>query len=59
MLRLIELVPEKKSLVLAQKALNYRRVDRVMDMFRAIDLSPVTISKRHEVKMLDSLYRYM
>jgi hypothetical protein len=59
MLHLIELVPEKKSLLLAQKALSYRRVDKVMDMFRAIDLSPVTISKRHEVKELPSLYRYL
>ena len=59
MLRLVELIPEKKSLLLAQKALNYRKVDDVMDMFGEIDLSPVTISKRHDVKRLENIYKYL
>ena len=59
MLRLLELVPDKKSLLLAQKALNYRRIDDVMDMFASIDVSPVTISKRHDFKKLKNLYIYM
>jgi len=59
MLRLLELVPEKKSLLLAQKALNYRRVDRVMAAFEEIGVSPVTVSKRHNIKELESLYGYM
>ena len=59
MLRLVELIPEKKSLLLAQKALNYRRIDDVMDMFAAIDLSPAIISKRQDIKKLDNLYKYM
>jgi hypothetical protein len=58
MLRLLELIPEKKSLLLGQRALNYRRVDEVMEAFAEIDLSPVTLSKRHEVKQLKNLYRY-
>jgi hypothetical protein len=33
MLRLVELIPDKKSLLLAQKALNYRRIDKVMNAF--------------------------
>ena len=58
MLRLVALVPEKKSLLAAQKALNYRRIDDVMKTFAEIDLSPITISKRHDVKHLPSLYSY-
>jgi sulfur transfer complex TusBCD TusB component (DsrH family) len=58
MLRLITLIPEKKSLILAQKALNYRNIDRVMDQFGKIGLSPVTISKRQEIKHLKNLYSY-
>ncbi len=59
MLRLVALVPEKKSLLLAQKALNYRRIDDVMKNFAKIDVSPVTISKRHKVDFLESLYSYL
>lgn len=55
MLRLIALIPEKKSILLAQKALNCRDVDEVMREFRRINLSPVTISKRSDVKMLEGL----
>jgi len=58
MLHLLELIPEKKSLLLAQKALNHRKVDDVMKMFFQIDLSPVTISKRHDVKHFKNLYSY-
>lgn len=58
MLRLLALIPEKKSLHLAQKAMNCRDVDRVMEAFSKIDLSPVTISKRHEVTRLYNLYSY-
>lgn len=58
MLRLVALVPEKKSLLLAQKALNYRRIDDVMKAFAKINVSPITISKRHDVKHLPSLYSY-
>lgn len=58
MLRLLALIPEKKSLYLAQKALNCRDVEKVMMAFTKINLSPVTISKRHEVKHLDNLYSY-
>ena len=59
MLRLLALVPEKKSLLLAQKALNYRKIDKVMDMFYSIEVSPVTISKRHDFKKLENLYKYL
>ena len=58
MLRLLALIPEKKSLHLAQKAMNCRDVDEVMEAFTKIGLSPITISKRHEVKHLDNLYSY-
>jgi hypothetical protein len=59
MLRLLELIPEKKSLLLAQKALDYRRIEDVMYMFFSIDVSPVTISKRHGTKYLKNLYDYL
>jgi hypothetical protein len=59
MLRLITLIPEKKSLLLAQKALNYRKIEDVMYKFFSINLSPVTISKRHDTKSLENLYEYL
>jgi hypothetical protein len=58
-LRLLELIPEKRSLLLAQKALNYRRRDAVMEAFADAEVSPVTIGKRHNVKKLDNIYKYM
>ena len=58
MLRLLTLIPEKKSLHLAQKAMNCRDIDKVMETFARIDLSPVTIAKRHAVKHLENLYSY-
>jgi hypothetical protein len=59
MLWLVNLVPKKKSLLLAQKALNYRRIDKVMEAFFDIKVAPITISKRHDVKKLDNLYEYL
>jgi hypothetical protein len=59
MLRILVLVPEKKSLLLAQKALCYRRIDKVMDMFAKINLSPVTISKRHDIKHMKNIYDFI
>jgi hypothetical protein len=59
MMHLVALVPEKKSLLLAQKALNYRRIDEVMKAFESAEVSPVTISKRHDIKKLDNLYKYL
>ena len=59
MLHLLVLIPEKKSLLLAQKALKCRRIEEIMDQFATINLSPVTISKRQDVKHLESLYRFL
>jgi len=59
MLRLVELIPDKKSLLLAQKALSCRRIDEVMAEFSSIEVAPITISKRHDIKELDNLYKYM
>ena len=58
MLVLLALIPEKKSLYLAQKAMNCRDVEKVMDAFAKINLSPVTISKRQDIKCLKSPYSY-
>lgn len=59
MLRLVALISEKKSLHLAQKAMNCRNIEEVMAAFAKINLSPVTISKRHNVKYLKCLYAYL
>jgi len=59
MLRLVGFIPEKKSLLLAQKALNYRRTNKVMETFFNIEVAPITISKRHGIKKLDNLYNYL
>lgn len=59
MLRLVELIPEKKSLYLAQKAMECRNIEKVVEAFVKINLSPVTISKRHDIKYLKNLYAYI
>ena len=59
MLRLLELIPEKKSLYLAQKSMNCRDIEKVMDSFAKINISPVTISKRQEIKHLKCIYDYL
>lgn len=59
MLRLVALIPEKKSLYLAQKAMNCRNIEKVTDAFAKINLSPTTISKRHNIKDLKNLYAYI
>lgn len=58
MLRLLDLIPEKKSLLQAQKAMQCRRMDEVMDAFAKIGMSPVTISKRDAVQCNKNLYQY-
>lgn len=58
MIRLLTLIPEKKSLYLAQKAMGCRDVKKVMDFFAKINLSPVTISKCHDVKHMENIYSY-
>jgi len=59
MLLLIELLPKKKSLYLAQKEMNDRNIDKIMAMFAEINVSPVTISKRHNINFLENLYSYL
>ena len=59
MLRLVALIPEKKSLYLAQKAMHCRNMAKVMEAFAKINLSSVTISKRQEVKHLKNIYEYL
>lgn len=59
MLRLLALIPEKKSLYLAQKEMRCRSMEKIMEAFAEINLSPVTISKRHDLKHLGNIYFYM
>ena len=59
MLQLVALIPEKKSLYLAHKAMNCRNIEKVMEEFAKINLSPVTVSKRHDVQHLTNLYSYL
>jgi len=58
MLRLLALIPEKKSLLLAQKEMAYRHQDDLMIEFAKINLSPITLSKRHEMNYLPNIYNY-
>lgn len=59
MLRLLTLIPEKKSVYLAQRAMNYRNVEKIMTSFAKINVSPVTISRRQDVKQLGNIYEYL
>lgn len=59
MLRLLTLIPEKKSLYLAQKSMNCRNIEKIMKAFEKINVSPVTISKRHNVTYLKNIYGFM
>ena len=59
MLRLMALIPEKKSLYLAQKAMDCRNIEKIMDVFAKINISPVMISKRQDVKYLENIYEYL
>ena len=59
MLRLIALIPEKKSFYLAQKEMNCRNIEKIMKEFAKINISPVTISKRQDVKYLENVYNYL
>ncbi len=59
MLRLLALIPEKKSLYLAQKSMDCRDIGKIMEAFAEINVSPVTISKRHDVGHLKNIYGYM
>ena len=56
MLRLVALIPEKKSLYLAQKAMECRKMEKIMRAFAKINISPVTISKRQDMKRLENVY---
>ena len=59
MLRLLDLIPEKKSLHLAQKSMSYRHPEKLLVEFAKIGLSPVTLSKRQNVKCLKNLYEFI
>lgn len=59
MLWLLVLIPEKKSLYLAQKAMDCRNIEKVMEAFLKINLSPVTISKRRNIRYLDCIYKHL
>ena len=59
MARLLILVSQKKSLRLAQKEMKCRNVEGVMEAFAKINLAPVALSKRHDLKFLRNLYEIM
>ncbi|MBD5526729.1 MAG: hypothetical protein HDR04_20485 [Lachnospiraceae bacterium] len=44
---------------LAQKEMNCRNIEEIMKEFAKINVSPVTISKRQEVKYLKNIYEYL
>ena len=51
MLKLLELVPKKKSLHLAIQEMNDRNIEEILKSFEALNLAPVTISKRHKLNI--------
>jgi len=59
MLKLLELIPKKKSLYLAKKELNDRQIDRILEEFYKHNVSPVTISKTNNMKHLKTLYAFL
>ncbi|MBD5461969.1 MAG: hypothetical protein HDR24_02740 [Lachnospiraceae bacterium] len=59
MLRLLRLIPEKKSFYLALKELNERNANDIIDWFARLDIAPITISKREKKKFLKNLYCYL
>lgn len=59
MLRLLRLVPEKKSLYLAFKELDVRNKDDVLAWFAKLNVSPITISKREDMSHLKNIYKYL
>lgn len=59
MLRLLELIPEKKSLYLALKELNIRNAGDVIKWFAKLNISPITISKREKISFLKNIYIYL
>ncbi len=48
MVKFVILVAEKKSLLLAQKAMNTRSMGKIMRAFEKIEVSPITIGKREK-----------
>lgn len=56
---MVALIPEKKSLYLAQKAMDCRNMEKVMKAFVRINVSLVTISKRQDVKWLKNIYEFL
>lgn len=58
MKQLLNLIPEKKSLYLAQKELNTKNIDEIRNCFISLNLSPITISKDKKISYLPNLYKY-
>jgi hypothetical protein len=59
MIKLIELIPKRKSMLLAQKDLKIRDFDKLLLLFAKLDVSPVTIPKSVKYKYLKSLYSFL
>ena len=59
MIKLIELIPKRKSLLLAQKELKVRNFDEILLLFAKLNISPVTIPKSVKYKYLKSLYSFL
>ena len=59
MLKIMRLVPKKKSLYLAFKESRIRDKDEMLRWFAQLNGSPITISKREGMKHLKNLYEYL
>lgn len=59
MLKVLRLVPKKKSLYFAFKESQIRDKNEVLSWFAQLNVSPITISKREGPKHLKNLYDYL
>lgn len=59
MLKLLELIPKKKSLYHALKELNLRNSNDILLWFAELNVSPITISKRQKGDFFKNLYDYL
>jgi len=59
MLKLLTLIPKKKSLYLAQIEMKDRTVEDILHEFQEQNLSPVVISKRQCFDYLENLYVHL
>jgi len=57
MINYMKLIPTTKSVLSAQQSLGERKIEKIKKEFAMLGLSPITITKRQDVKHLRCLYK--